>query len=58
MNKIAIEPIATIRSPFCDLINIPVQPHGAKDIYATIEFKKVYEVSKKRSDDRFVGEKK
>jgi len=34
--------IATIRSPFCDIVNMPVQPKGAKDVYATIEFKKEY----------------
>ena len=34
--------IATICSPFCDLVNMPVQPKGAKDVYATIEFKEEY----------------
>ena len=33
-----LKQIATIRSPFCDLVNMPVQPKGAKDTYATIEF--------------------
>lgn len=37
-----LEQIATIRSPFCDLIDMPVQPKGAKDICATIEFKEAY----------------
>ena len=37
-----LEQIATIRSPFCDLVNMPVQPKGAKEIYATIEFKEAY----------------
>ena len=34
--------IATIRSPFCDLRDMPVQPKGAREIYATIEFKPEY----------------
>jgi tRNA-Thr(GGU) m(6)t(6)A37 methyltransferase TsaA len=38
-----LKQIATIRSPFCDLVNMPVQPKGAKDTYATIEFEKEYE---------------
>jgi len=50
MNKITIEPIATIRSPFCDLVNMPVQPHGAKEVYATIEFKKAYQEGLKDLD--------
>jgi len=40
--QIHLQQIATVRSPFCDLVNMPVQPKGAKDIYATIEFKKEY----------------
>ena len=40
--NINIEAIATIRSPFCDLKNMPVQPCGADDVYATIEFKSEY----------------
>ena len=36
----ALKQIATIRSPFCDLVNMPVQPKAANDVYATIEFKK------------------
>ncbi len=31
--------IATIRSPFSNLVNMPIQPKGAKDTIATIEFK-------------------
>jgi len=42
--------IATIRSPFCDLVNMPVQPKGAKDTYATIEFEKAYEEGLKDLD--------
>jgi len=38
-----LKQIATIRSPFCDLVNMPVQPKGAGDTYATIEFEKEYE---------------
>jgi tRNA (Thr-GGU) A37 N-methylase len=41
--KFKLEQIATIKSPFCNLVNMPIQPKGAKDIYATIEFKKEYE---------------
>ncbi|MFT6925852.1 MAG: tRNA-Thr(GGU) m(6)t(6)A37 methyltransferase TsaA [Psychromonas sp.] len=37
--NINLKQIATIRSPFSDLKNMPVQPVGAKDTYATIEFK-------------------
>jgi hypothetical protein len=33
---LSIKSIATIKSPFCSLENMPVQPRGAKDIYATI----------------------
>ena len=41
--KIALQQIATIRSPFCNLENMPVQPKGAKDTFATIEFKKEFQ---------------
>ena len=34
--------IATIRSPFCDLVNMPIQPKGARDVCATIEFEEEY----------------
>jgi tRNA-Thr(GGU) m(6)t(6)A37 methyltransferase TsaA len=37
--NINLKQIATINSPYCDLKNMPVQPIGAKDVYATIEFK-------------------
>ncbi len=37
-----LEQIATVRSPFCNLIDMPVQPKGAKEICATIEFKEEY----------------
>ena len=38
-----LETIAIIHSPFCELVNMPVQPKGAKDVLARIEFKKEYE---------------
>lgn len=40
--EIKVQQIATIKSPFCDLENMPVQPRGAKETYATIEFKKEF----------------
>jgi tRNA-Thr(GGU) m(6)t(6)A37 methyltransferase TsaA len=40
--QINLQQIATIKSPFCSLENMPVQPRGAKDTYATIEFKKEF----------------
>ncbi|SFV58700.1 COG1720: Uncharacterized conserved protein [hydrothermal vent metagenome] len=45
-----LKQIATIRSPFCDLVNMPVQPKGARDTYATIEFEKEYEEGLKDLD--------
>ena len=48
--QINLQQIATVSSPFCDLVNMPVQPKGAKDIYATIEFKKEYEEGLKDLD--------
>ncbi|WP_297524742.1 tRNA (N6-threonylcarbamoyladenosine(37)-N6)-methyltransferase TrmO [Sulfurovum sp.] len=45
-----LKQIATIRSPFCDLVNMPVQPKGARDTYATIEFEKEYEAGLKDLD--------
>jgi len=41
--KFEIKSIATIKSPFCNLVNMPVQPKGAKDTYATIVFKEEYQ---------------
>jgi tRNA (Thr-GGU) A37 N-methylase len=41
--KFEIKSIATIESPFSDLVNMPVQPKGAKEHYATIVFKPEYE---------------
>jgi tRNA-Thr(GGU) m(6)t(6)A37 methyltransferase TsaA len=37
--SIILDPIATIHSPFKKLENMPIQPKGAKDHQATIEFK-------------------
>jgi tRNA-Thr(GGU) m(6)t(6)A37 methyltransferase TsaA len=34
--------IATVKSPFCDLKNMPVQPCGANNTYATLVFKEEY----------------
>ncbi len=45
-----LKQIATIKSPFCELVDMPVQPKGAKDIYATIEFQKEYEEGLKDLD--------
>ncbi|OQX73417.1 MAG: tRNA (N6-threonylcarbamoyladenosine(37)-N6)-methyltransferase TrmO [Campylobacteraceae bacterium 4484_4] len=42
-----LEQIGTIHSPFCELVNMPVQPKGAEDIYATIEIKKEFEAGLK-----------
>ena len=45
-----LKQIAIIRSPFCDLVNMPVQPKGAVDTFATIEFDKEYEEGLKDLD--------
>jgi len=39
-----INQIGIIKSPFCKLENMPIQPKGAKDTYATIEIDKKYEL--------------
>ena len=41
--KFEIESIATVESPFCNLVDMPVQPKGAKDTYATLVFKEEYQ---------------
>ncbi len=41
--KFELKQIGTVYSPFCDLVNMPVQPKGAENIYATIEIKKDYQ---------------
>ena len=48
--QIHLQQIATVKSPFCDLVNMPVQPKGAKETFATIEFKKEYEEGLKDLD--------
>jgi len=40
--NINLSQIATIKSPFSNLENMPVQPCGAKEYFATIEFKEKY----------------
>ncbi len=40
--NITLSPVGTIRSPFCDLIDMPIQPKGACETLATIEFKEQY----------------
>jgi len=34
--EINLRQIATIKSPFCDLKDMPVQPCGAKEIFAKL----------------------
>ena len=41
--KIEIEALATIESPFTNLVNMPVQPKGAKNTTATLIFKEKYQ---------------
>jgi len=41
--NINLTQIATIQSPFCNLENMPIQPKGAKNTFATIKFKKEYQ---------------
>jgi len=36
--NITLSPIATINTPFYDLVDMPVQPKGASDVLATIRF--------------------
>jgi len=48
--QINLQQIATINSPFCVLSDMPTQPIGAKDTYATITFKKEYEEGLKDLD--------
>ena len=48
--QINLQEIATIKSPFNNLVNMPIQPKGAKETYATIEFKKEYEEGLKDLD--------
>jgi tRNA-Thr(GGU) m(6)t(6)A37 methyltransferase TsaA len=46
--EITMNQIGTVNTPFCSLENMPVQPQGAKDVYATIE---LYEKYKKGLKD-------
>ena len=48
--KFEIESIAIIESPFSDLVDMPVQPKGAKEHFATIVFKPKYEEGLKDLD--------
>jgi len=48
--EINLKQIATIKTPFCSLENMPVQPVGARDVYATIEFKEEYKEGLKDLD--------
>jgi len=41
--QINLRQIATIHSPFAELENMPVQPKGASETIATIEFKKEFQ---------------
>ena len=48
--KFELKQIATVHSPFCNLVNMPVQPKGARETYATIEFDPIYEEGLKDLD--------
>ena len=48
--EINLKQIATIKSPFCDLKDMPVQPCGAREEFATIEFKEKYTLGLKDLD--------
>jgi len=48
--QINLQQIATINSPFYVLSDMPTQPIGARDTYATITFKKEYEEGLKDLD--------
>jgi tRNA-Thr(GGU) m(6)t(6)A37 methyltransferase TsaA len=48
--KFEIESIATIESPFSDLVNMPVQPKGAKETLATLVFKEKHQEGLKDLD--------
>ena len=48
--KLEISSIATIRTPFTMLENMPIQPRGASDVFATIEFHSEYEAGLKDLD--------
>ena len=48
--EFTLKQIAVIHSPFCDLVNMPVQPKGAREVYASIEFEKEYQEGLKDLD--------
>jgi len=50
---ISLNSIGTIRSPYCDLVDMPVQPKGAKGVFATIEFDKEFKEGLKDLDGFF-----
>jgi hypothetical protein len=49
--KINLKQIATIHSPFYNLVNMPVQPSDTKSGWMVSN---IDEVSNKKSDDRFI----
>lgn len=40
--NLTLKTIATIHTPFKDLVDMPIQPRGAQDVYATIEFEREF----------------
>ena len=48
--QIKLDQIATVKSSFCDLKDMPVQPCGAKEVLATVEFKEEYSAGLKDLD--------
>lgn len=42
MTEIVFTPIGTVRSPFCDPKDMPIQPVGARDVRGTIELDPTY----------------
>ncbi len=46
----SMKAIGTIHSPFCDLVDMPIQPKGARDTIATIEIDRRYEAGLKDLD--------
>ena len=48
--EINLKQIATIKSPFCDLKDMPLQPCGAREEFATIKFKEEYTLGLKDLD--------
>lgn len=47
---VTLKAIGRVRSPFCDLVNMPVQPKGARDICAEIEIEEAYAAGLKDLD--------